>query len=353
MEGKEVVFLIDKIDYGGAQVGLERLLSGVCPSDLSINIVTFNVQSEELKEEFPESIEIINLEIASPIHAYKLKKLFGILDNTDYLICSLEHSVIFGTLFGKICDVPNIYCWQHTTVFPTRIKKYLSIICFYFCDRVLADSKSVEDMLSEVIFPSKISVLPLAGTDTDEFYPIDEYRRFNGKEVVDIGTVGRAAPVKGYDYLIDCAKKLGSEYQFHIVGATSSEVEEVYSTQLPSNVSCYGKIEHSRMAEFYNSIDIYFQPSNFEGLCIAVIEAMCCGKPVVASSVGGITESVNHKSNGFLCEPGAITEYINGIQFLCEFHPTYEPLCSISRERAETEYSESALSEQFLELLNT
>ncbi|MBV5328266.1 MAG: glycosyltransferase [Chlorobium sp.] len=51
--------------------------------------------------------------------------------------------------------------------------------------------------------------------------------------------------------------------------------------------------------------DIYWMPSEWEGLPIACVEAMACGLPVVVSSVGGLPELVIDRQTGYLVEKGA------------------------------------------------
>ena len=50
---------------------------------------------------------------------------------------------------------------------------------------------------------------------------------------------------------------------------------------------------------FCSDADVFFLPSNYEGLPIVIIEAMCHSKPIVASNVGGISEIVENEVNGY------------------------------------------------------
>lgn len=52
---------------------------------------------------------------------------------------------------------------------------------------------------------------------------------------------------------------------------------------------------------YLNSMDIYLSSSEFEGLPIAMLEAMACEVPVVATRAGGIGEVIQHGVQGFLC----------------------------------------------------
>ncbi|MCE9671733.1 glycosyltransferase [Myxococcus stipitatus] len=48
--------------------------------------------------------------------------------------------------------------------------------------------------------------------------------------------------------------------------------------------------------------DVYLQPSLWEGMPNALLEAMACARPVIASDAGGIPEAVTHQRNGFIVE---------------------------------------------------
>ena len=58
------------------------------------------------------------------------------------------------------------------------------------------------------------------------------------------------------------------------------------------------------MADYYRAADLYLHPARAENFPLAVLEAMACGKPVVASRVGGIPEQVTDNENGFLAAVG-------------------------------------------------
>ena len=62
--------------------------------------------------------------------------------------------------------------------------------------------------------------------------------------------------------------------------------------------------DRSRMADYYRASNVYVHPARAENFPLAVLEAMACGCPVVASNIGGIPEQLTDGVEGFLVEPG-------------------------------------------------
>jgi glycosyltransferase involved in cell wall biosynthesis len=68
-------------------------------------------------------------------------------------------------------------------------------------------------------------------------------------------------------------------------------------------------VKHEDLVDYYNICDLLILPSIFdkyghtETLGMVILEAMSCGKPVIASNIGGIPESVKDGYNGFLTTP--------------------------------------------------
>lgn len=64
-----------------------------------------------------------------------------------------------------------------------------------------------------------------------------------------------------------------------------------------------GSIPHDEMPRYYAAADVVVIPSLIEAVSLAALEAMACGKPIVASAVGGLLEIVQDHYNGMLIKP--------------------------------------------------
>jgi glycosyltransferase involved in cell wall biosynthesis len=106
--------------------------------------------------------------------------------------------------------------------------------------------------------------------------------------------VGNLFPVKGPGVLAEAAERL-SEAEVIFVGSGAEKIRAG---------RCVGARQHDEVPLWMNASDVLCLPSMNEGLPNVVLEAMACGLPVVASSVGGVPEIVQEGVNGLLVPPG-------------------------------------------------
>lgn len=118
-------------------------------------------------------------------------------------------------------------------------------------------------------------------------------------------------PVKRLDLLLEgiaCAAKLRPEQQFewnHIGdGPLKTYIEDIAHRILPVNIKSrfVGYLPNDHVLLFYknNSVDLFMNVSEYEGIPVSVMEAISCGIPVVATSVGGTPEIVSDQNGRLL-----------------------------------------------------
>ncbi len=138
-----------------------------------------------------------------------------------------------------------------------------------------------------------------------------------GKKVL---FVGNLMPVKGVTYLLEAMKILLDKRKglsLTVVGdGTDRPMLEAKAAELGIRdfVNFVGARKHSDIPLWLNASDILCLPSLKEGCPNVVLEAMACGKPVVASRVGGVPEIIKSEDFGILVEPqnpGALAEALS------------------------------------------
>jgi len=163
------------------------------------------------------------------------------------------------------------------------------------------------------IDPAKVSVIP-PGVDLSRFRPMSQSqsREFLGYgEEKNILFVGRLEPLKGLDVLfraVAALENLGN-VTLNVVGGDENSKEKSRLQSLASRmkltqtVRFIGSVSQEDLPLHYNAADVCVLPSHYESFGLAALEAAACGRPVVASEVGGLPSIVRNGSTGFLVEP--------------------------------------------------
>jgi glycosyltransferase involved in cell wall biosynthesis len=108
----------------------------------------------------------------------------------------------------------------------------------------------------------------------------------------------------------------GPEYQYI--------KEQALKNGLQDKIHLAGVQPHNKIPDFLSAGDIFVLPSYNEGLPNAVLEAMACSRPVVATKVGGIPEAVRNGETGFLINEKDVGSLVNAINKLL----SNEKLCT-------------------------
>ena len=144
------------------------------------------------------------------------------------------------------------------------------------------------------------AVLPVP-VDTDLFKP--------RREAVVAGRIGFAGRLadrrKNVELLLRATRHLlknGVTVSLDLIGhglsrGTSGIINDF---GIGGSVRAVGYLSRDRLAEHLQTLDVFVVPSHQEGLCIAALEAMACGCPVVSTTCGGPEEFVRDGQTGFL-----------------------------------------------------
>lgn len=107
------------------------------------------------------------------------------------------------------------------------------------------------------------------------------------------------------------------------------------------------------MLLFYNAADFIIVPSRQEAFGQVASEALACGKPVLASNVGGLPDSVRHKSNGFLFNPKDLGSIVESLAWAIKLYGDdnkYFETSTICRESILSRFSYPIIAHKYLEL---
>jgi glycosyltransferase involved in cell wall biosynthesis len=121
---------------------------------------------------------------------------------------------------------------------------------------------------------------------------------------------GNLIKIKGVYTLIESLKTLYTRFPgfIAIIIGQGEEQEKLQSLVneygLANNIRFLGWLTQRELSEYYKAADIFVLPSETEGHSVALLEAMRSGLPIVASDVGGNSESIEDGLNGFLFNSG-------------------------------------------------
>ena len=169
--------------------------------------------------------------------------------------------------------------------------------------------------------PEQFRVVPL-GIDLQESSPNPGALRRElaiSEDAFVIGAVGRLCEVKNYAMLLRATARLVSEYNhshsLHLVlvgdGHLRSDLEKLAGElRIRDHVSFVGLRDDAN--SLYCDFDIVALTSLNEGTPLTLIEGMTCGRPAVATSVGGVVDLLGeqqYEADGFrICDHGALCE---------------------------------------------
>jgi glycosyltransferase involved in cell wall biosynthesis len=129
--------------------------------------------------------------------------------------------------------------------------------------------------------------------------PVPQTLDARNKKSFSVLCIARLSPQKRFGLFCEVARLLANhDIDFYWIG--NKETPE----NLPENVHCLGEIPNAY--RLMASAHLFFLPTDYEGMPISILEALCYGIPVVASDVGGIKEVLNGK-NGVALENNAKT----------------------------------------------
>ncbi len=168
-----------------------------------------------------------------------------------------------------------------------------------------------------------------------------------------IAFVGRLVELKNVDVLIRAVHRLSTEIPsigLAIAGEGPVESDLRRLTDrlgAQNNVRFLGYIDN--VGSFLSACDSFVLPSRIEGMPIALLEAMSCGLPIVASTVGSIPDIVTHGRDALLVEPNNIDAVVDGLRLLLGDPELRRRLGDNARARYLSEYTADRMASRYID----
>ena len=274
-------------------------------------------------------IKQINLHKANVVHTHGSKS--GLLGRVAAWI--LRTPIIIHTFHGHLFH-------SYFSSFANEIIKFIERRLAAISTYIIALSEEQKKELSQkfcIVNADKIKVIPL-GVDVKNLLPSLSSNRkifrdkFNVPDAaIAIGIIGRIVPIKNHLLFLQIAKTILKENKndiyFFIIGDGTTKKELINFLQLneiifkdDENIHADAKIIFTSwvedMTSVYHGLDIIMLTSLNEGTPLSIIEAQFCGKPVIASNVGGVTDTFKHNTSGFLIDGHEVNDYVKVLDAL-------------------------------------
>ncbi len=159
-----------------------------------------------------------------------------------------------------------------------------------------------------------------------------------------IGYVGRLSPEKGIWNLVKSMPlvlKQDAGVRLLIIGngPLHDSINDFLETDgLKEKIILAGKVPFEQVPDWMNQLRLLVLPSFSEGLPAALLEAMACGTPVLATPVGAVDDVITSGKTGFLLEDNSYEAIAQGIVKALN-HPESEDIATAARKLIEREFS--------------
>ena len=221
--------------------------------------------------------------------------------------------------------------WLQRIHYATTLRRFTTM-AVQKAQAVTAVSRFTADIVRRDLgFEGPLPVI-YDGVDIDRFQPSRQAYARNDVRVLFSGNLTLR---KGAQWLAPIARRLHPNIRiYYTTGLRTKNRLPAYPNLIP-----IGRVPHSEMPERYRQMDILLMPTVREGFGMAVLEAMACGLPVIASDCSSIPELLDNAKGGFLCPVGDTGTFADRINVLAQSAKLRREMGAYNREKAVRQFA--------------
>jgi glycosyltransferase involved in cell wall biosynthesis len=348
-----VLHVIDHLDLGGAQTALLDMLRHRDGSAFDVEVAVMHGRGP-----FADALEELGIKVHSLARAKwppaYIPGFVRLLRGTDFHVVHfhLQGANWIAKPLAALAGQRVLIAHEHSSG-DLRFRGLASLVpdasTHLFSSRIIAVSKGVRDFLTrwEAIPPDRIELVPNA-VDEKIFRPCAEEERRAARSQLSLpvdafvaGGIGRLAHEKNFVLLPELAARHPDI--FFVVAGSGPERDRIAALAselgVGERVRLLGTILDR--ACFYQALDAFVLPSLYEGLPMALLEAMSSGVPVVSSRLEGISAVVMDEKEGLLARPGDAEDFSKQLRRLKESLELGKQLATAARGKALEQFSAS------------
>ena len=308
-----VLYLITDLDVGGAERVLLEVVRRLDRRRFRPAVCSLAPPGAMARAFGELGVPVYGLGMAGFRHLCRAGRLFDLLrrQRFDIVHTHLFHANVLGRVVARLVGVPVVVSTTHVAE-PRCWHLLLERWTAPLVNRVVAVSEGVRTyMVERAHIPARKILVIRNGVDPGRFrLRRGGFRRGEGiaSDCLLVTTVGRLHVQKGLGYLLKAAAAVTSQHpevRFLLVGEGP---ERTRLLQLKDRLGLGDQVRflglRADVPHILVDSDVFVLPSLWEGLSIALLEAMAAGLPVVATDVEGVAEVVTDGETGLVVPPG-------------------------------------------------
>jgi glycosyltransferase involved in cell wall biosynthesis len=205
---------------------------------------------------------------------------------------------------------------------------------------------------SSLFQDKKVEVIP-NGLDLQKFKPINRLKAKEDlnlpldKNLILFGAMKSTKDKrKGFQYLKSALNVLSEYLDFEAIVFGNSDKYR----QLNSPIKYMGNVPDTMLTKLYSAADVFVAPSVEENLSNTVMESLACGTPCVAFNIGGMSDMIVHKENGYLAKPFDTDDLAEGIEWIVDQDQKGRFLRENSRKYVEKNFDLKSIAKKYIDL---
>ena len=218
-----------------------------------------------------------------------------------------------GAYTGKYLGVPSVVSIRGNDIERAAFdpSKFSHVMyALHNADAVTTNASELAKK-AKAFIDREVFIIP-NGIDTDCFKPMErnealaELLQVEGQRSKVIGFVGELREKKGLTTLLVGYAQLAKTMSVSLLivgeirdGEDKKLFEEFRSANPQLQIIVTGHVPYKDLPAYYSLMDVFVHPSLRDGMPNAVLEAMACGKAVIATPVGGMTDVIEDGVSGF------------------------------------------------------
>jgi glycosyltransferase involved in cell wall biosynthesis len=223
----------------------------------------------------------------------------------------LTQAGFVATYAGKYLNLPSVVSIRGNDVERAAFDPTKFSHLMYALQNASAVTTNASELMkkAKALIEREVVLIP-NGIDTELFQPMERNEILAealgiSKEETVIGFVGELREKKGLTTLLRAYTKINEVQSSALLivgdvraGEDKKQFDELYSSIPNGKINITGYVSNRDLPSYYSVMDVLVHPSLRDGMPNALLEAMACEKPIVASPVGGVIDVVKDCENG-------------------------------------------------------